>query len=251
MILVDNRAGSKELVKPLSHLGLTVSETTLDFGDIAFEGRGTKGVSVGVGIEFKQLEEFLQALRSGRFVGHQLAGMLLAYDFRWLVVEGEWRIEQSSGLILVERYNPKTRRKEWLPARPRMTVTELDKQLLTLQLCGGLTGAYFTPRPTDTLRVITTLYRWFCDRDMDAHTSHLTIYRPAPAVPVSDFRTIITGIPEVGWKVSLAAEKKFGSVRRAIAASPKEWADLETLRDDGKLRRVGEKIAAKIVASVS
>jgi len=246
MLLVDYRAGSKELVQPLSALGLPVEETTLDFGDIAFQGKGTLGVTVDVGIEFKKFAEFLQSIRSGRLVGHQLAGMLVTYDFRWLLIEGEYRVDKATGLLLTEQYVPKKRRKEWLPARPNMTASELNKQLITLQLCGGLTGVYFTSKNSDSLRVIGDLYHWFCDRDMDAHTSHLTVYQPASLVPTSEFCKIVRGIEGVGRRASLAAEKKFKTVRRAMRASIQEWAELTTLDDKGNTRRLGEKLAGRI-----
>ena len=246
MLLVDNRAGSKDLAAPLQQMGLSVELLEMPFGDVAFVGKGSLGVSVDVGIEFKQFEELLASIRSGRLVGHQLPGMILAYEFRWLVIEGEWRVDAKTGLLLTEQYVPKKRRREWLPARPNMTASELDKQLLTLQLCGGLNGVYFTPKPADTLRILASLYHWFCDRDMDAHTSHLAVYQPASLVPTSEFCKIVRGIDGIGRKASLAAERKFKTVRRAMRASIQEWAELETLDDKGKTRRLGEKVAGRI-----
>ena len=49
VIFVDYRAGSFELIAPLRKLGLQVEKTTLDFGDIMFEGRGEKAEKVLVG----------------------------------------------------------------------------------------------------------------------------------------------------------------------------------------------------------
>jgi ERCC4-type nuclease len=65
-------------------------------------------------------------------------------------------------------------------------------------------------------------------------------------VPISDFRQIVNGIPGVGFKASLAAERKFKTVRRAMRASIQEWAELTTLDDKGKPRRLGEKLAVRI-----
>jgi ERCC4-type nuclease len=243
--MVDYRQGSKELVVPLQQLGLEVSETTLDFGDVAFAGRGDGDVAIDIGVEFKQLEELLASLRSGRFVGHQLLGLRRTFEHSWLLVEGEYRIDPSSGLILTLQWSVKKKRKEWLPIRPRFTISELEKQMLTLQLKGGI-HVHFAQTRTDSLRYLSNLYRWWNDRSLDAHTSHLAIYHPPSLVPISDFRQIVNGIPGVGFKASLAAERKFKTVRRAMRASIQEWAELETLDDKGKPRRLGEKLAVRI-----
>jgi ERCC4-type nuclease len=245
MLLVDYRAGSKELVVPLRHLGLTVDETTLDFGDVAFQGRGDKDAPVDVGIEFKQLEELLASLRSGRFVGHQLIGLRNTFEHSWLLVEGEYRVDTQSGLILTLQWSVKKRRKDWLPVRPRFTISELEKQMLTLQLKGGL-HVQFTQTRTDSLRYLHNLYRWFTDVAFDAHTSHLAIYRAPTLLPISVFRQVVSGIPGVGFKASLAAEKRFKTIRRAVNARPEEWAAVSTIGDDGKGKRLGEKVASRI-----
>jgi ERCC4-type nuclease len=218
--MVDYRQGSKELVVPLQQLGLEVSETTLDFGDVAFAGRGDGDVAIDIGVEFKQLEELLASLRSGRFVGHQLLGLRRTFEHSWLLVEGEYRIDPSSGLILTLQWSVKKKRKEWLPIRPRFTISELEKQMLTLQLKGGI-HVHFAQTRTDSLRYLSNLYRWWTDRS-------------------------VNGIPGVGFKASLAAERKFKTVRRAMRASIQEWAELETLDDKGKPRRLGEKLAVRI-----
>jgi hypothetical protein len=148
-------------------------------------------------------------------------------------------------LILTLQWNPKKRRKDWLPVRPRFTISELEKQMLTLQLKGGL-HAQFTQTRIDSLRYLHNLYRWWTDRALDAHTSHLAIYHPPSLIPISIFRQVVSGIPGVGFKASLAAEKKFKTVRRAINARPEDWAALTTLDDKGKTRRLGEKVASRI-----
>jgi ERCC4-type nuclease len=239
MLLVDSRAGSKELVAPLQALGVPVCETTLDFGDVAFVGRGEGGAPIDIGVEFKKTEELIQSLRSGRLVGHQLIGMRQAYDFCWLVVEGDWRADAKTGLVAMKG------RKGWAPIRGSMSAGELEKQLLTLQLKGGL-NVRFTSSRSDTLRVLVNLYRWFSDTDMDKHRSHLAIYHPAPLTPISDFRQIVSGIPGVGFRASLAAEKAFKTVRRAMSATVAEWAELSTIDDKGKTKRLGEKVADRI-----
>ena len=58
-MLVDRRAGSKELVKPLRKKGLEVVETELEFGDVSFVGKGNGGADVHIGIEYKRLSDLV------------------------------------------------------------------------------------------------------------------------------------------------------------------------------------------------
>lgn len=81
MIYVDDRAGSCELAHPLQQRGLPAELTRLDFGDVAFVGRGEQDTPVWVGIEFKQLAEFVTSVRSERFQGYQLPGMRETYKY--------------------------------------------------------------------------------------------------------------------------------------------------------------------------
>ena len=243
MILVDSRVGSKELVTPLKRLSLPAEEVTLEFGDVAFEGRGEQGRPVSIGIEFKQIDELIQSLRTGRLAGHQLMGMrggeTPLYDWAWLVVEGEWKADRA-GQVLIQN-----KRGRWKPAHGQMTVGELDKQLLTLELRGGLHIVH-TKNRQRTLRFLAHLYRWWTDCDLDTHKSHLTIYHSPTLVPISDFRRVISGLPDVGLRFSLAAQKKFGSIRRAVNAHTRDWAALETVDDRGRTRKLGEKVASRV-----
>jgi ERCC4-type nuclease len=95
MILVDQRTGSADLEPQLKALGLPTELMFMEFGDIAWTGRGENGTAVQVGIELKKLPDLLTSLRDGRLPNHQVPGMLKkpegAYDYGWLIVEGKWR----------------------------------------------------------------------------------------------------------------------------------------------------------------
>lgn len=239
MLLVDYRAGSKELIKPLTKvLGADkVTEATLDFGDVAFHGRGLKNVPLDIGIEFKTIADIVQCCRDGRFSGHQLPGMRKTYDYSWLMIEGEWRHDQTSGLI-TQNYGSY---RGWRAIPGKMRASEFEKHLLTFELCGGVHVRYTNSR-ADSVRAIVELYRWWTDRSLDSHTSHLAIHTPVTLGTVSDVRKALMSWPGVGLKLGKVAEKTFGSVEKAASAAVQQWADLET---DG--RRFGELNAAKLV----
>jgi hypothetical protein len=128
-----------------------------------------------------------------------------------------------------------------------MNAGELEKQLLTLEMCGGVHVRH-TNSQRDTVRFLGSLYRWFTDKAMDAHTSHLAVHNPPMLFAVSKFRQAVMRWPGIGMKASAAVEKHFGgSIVRAAGAPVDEWADLETTDDRGKTRRLGTAAAKKIV----
>jgi len=225
-------------------LGLPVEETTLDFGDVMFEGRGEKGESVLVGIEFKKLEELVQAVRTERLQGYQLIGMRDTYKFGYLMYEGELLYDKAGSLQQWKkgRFGKKYR----VPMPGQMTVNELLKRVNVLHLCGGL-----TPIPTldrnHTLQAILALYRTFTDKDLDKHKSHIAAYEAPPIRPINGLRRTLKTFPDIGMKASLAAQLKFGTLIDAVNATVEEWASLEVVDDKGKPRRLGTTVAEKIV----
>ena len=260
MILLDRRGGSEgeksivdNLLNPLLAAGLPAQITTLDSADVAFTGKGTNGKVLDIGIELKRLDggstDLTQSLRSGRLAGHQLPRMVGphgAYDYGFLLVEGVWS-HDDSGQVVVEQ----GRKRKLVPIRGRMTASALDKQLLTLELCGGL-HVHHTNSRRDTIRFIGSLYRWFSDKPIDSHVSHLAIHDAPTLVPISPFRAAVNKFPNIGLKTSIAVEAHFkGILRKAVMASVDEWAGIQTTTDKGQLRRLGTKAAQQIVNFVN
>lgn len=241
MLLVDYRDGSKDLIRPLQKLGLEVEETDLEFGDIAFVGRGIGGKPVQVGIEFKKLSECIGSLRTERLQGHQAPGMQDAYDFRWLLVEGELHIDRAG---LLQR---RVGKREFKPIPGRMTLSEYNRRLLSMHLCWGLNPER-TDNTAQTMKWIEACYRSWTDVDQDKHTSHLGIYQPPTLVPISDFRRAVCSWPTIGIRTSKAVEDHFKYVSVAAVAGVSQWAEIEVITDAGKPRRIGTKDAEKIVA---
>lgn len=229
MILVDYREdskvkGSRGLWDDLKHTKLPIEKAHLDGGDLMFIGHGPEG-EVSVGVEFKKIRDLLSSIRTARLQGHQLL-KLQDYDFRYLLVEGEWRHDESGLVTLRGGYGT------WRSAPGRFSASELDKTIIGLPLRAGV-FVWPTTTRRDTIRWIESLYRGFTDKEWSEHSSHVGVHRPATLVPLSGFRSVVTGIPRIGIKTSLAVEKHFkGSLRRAVAARPKEWAKIEGIGMD-------------------
>jgi len=241
MLLVDDRAGSKELAAPLQKMGLLVELTRLEFGDVAFIGKGEGGKDVSIGIEFKQLGELVTSFRSERLQGFQLPGMRDSYDYSYLFFEGAWLYDKQGVLQRRSKHTGKLK-----PMEGKMTISELLKRVFVLHLRGGLNPWPTTSRP-DTLSSIRDLYRTWTDKALDEHTSHLGIYTAPSLVQMSDFRVTVSTFPGVGRAGSKAVEQFFeGNLARAVAASPAVWASIVIIDSNGKPRRFGEKVAERI-----
>ncbi len=231
MILVDYREatagkGSAGLWEDLKKTSLPLQQDKLDGGDLMFLGNGPEGKEVTVGIEFKKLRDLLSSLRSGRLQGHQLLE-LQPYDFRFLLVEGEWRHDEE-GFVIIRRGF-----KSWGRAPGSVRAAELDKTLLGLVLRAGVVVKETHTR-RDTVRWIESTYRNFTDKPWDEHGSHTGLYRPQSLVRPSPFCDFIAGIPGIGLKRAKAVERFFGGhPREAIAARADTWAHIEGIGKKG------------------
>lgn len=249
MLLVDERAGSKDLLKPLLDAGLSAELAMLEFGDVAFLGRGEKGADLWVGVEFKELSELGDAINSGRLPGHQLPGMVRTYERRYLLVEGQWRTNDEGRLM---RYDRRRQRFGAILGMP--PAVEVQKRLMTYATRGGL--AYWgTEDRRQTIDWLTTLYHFWTDRALDEHKSHIAIYnRDVDArllQPTNQFRQTVSTFPGVGREFLDGAEKKFkGRVQRAVLADPGQWAEVVATDKHGKTKRFGMKRATKLVESL-
>jgi len=233
VVLVDYRAGSKELVRPLEARGLEVVETELAFGDFAFEGKGADGATVQIGIEYKQLGELIQSMRSGRLEGHQLIGMRGAnpgesplYDFAYLLIEGEILYDKRNVLLEKKRKGWRGGAAELVPMHGTMNAHEFMKRMEVLHLCGGLNVRYAKDEAA-TVTTIEILYRTWTDKALDEHTSHLALYNPPPLRPVGPERLTYATLPGVGFELSGRVAEHFPTLGAAFAAPVSAWQEIE------------------------
>lgn len=229
MIHLDSRVGSKHLLRPLTAMGLPAGLTGLDFGDIAFDGKGPDG-SVPVGIELKRLDDLIGSLTTKRFQTHQLPGMLKTYKWPILIIEGQYR-ETHEGLI--EKGVTFGSRLNWMRHRSTMTYQRLEGTLLTLTFCTGF-RVIKTLDTQDTARTVARLYRWW-QKDWTCHQSHKVGSKGGPAQEGAMLRdpwfnrdqyfveSVAFQVPGLGAKRASAAAHYFGSARRMAWASPKTW----------------------------
>lgn len=252
MLLIDAATGSNELADPLRRMGLPVEVTHLDYGDIVFSGRGEAGSKLYIGIEFKKVGEFVGSLRSKRFQGHQLLGLTKDFDRRYLLIEGEFHSDKQ-GRAVVFRGAGKPK-----PLPGAGNAVALEQEIINLSTRGGCYVKQTTTR-NNTLRFIEAVYRYWTDKDLDEHKSHLAIYAPdldrGLLTPTSDFRRVLVVLlPGIGLSTSKAVEDRCtvngkASVRKMLSLSEQDWSEITTL-SKGKTRRLGDSRAKQIMGTL-
>lgn len=257
-LLVANESGSKELIAPLRDLGLPVEPVThavLPFGDIAFMGRGEKGAPLYIGIEYKKVAELAASLASKRFQGHQLLGLVnpeAGFDRRYLLVEGGFH-HDNAGRAVVFRGPGRPS-----PLKGTSTAVVLEQELLNIATRGGVPVIERQTR-RDAMRWVLAAYRYWTDKDLDQHKSHLAIYAPdfdrGLLAPPSDFRKALQVLlPGIGWATSKRLEeecwdssKQEGSFRKLMLKSEEWWANLTTFDKKGNPKKLGASRAKAIM----
>jgi len=234
-LALDDRVGSRHLAPALEALGLPVSIQRLDFGDAAFLGHGPLG-PVMVGLELKNLNDLLSSLRSGRLVGHQLPGMLVDYDHTWLLVEGQWRPNSTTGRLQVKQ-------RAWVDlhvGRRGWMYREVDSFLTTLEVMLGV-RVKRSGSSGETAAQIAGLYRWW-QKDWTRHHGHeaydtsrdgpLVELAPAPLV-----QRMAKELQGVGYQKARRVAQAFATPRVMASAPPGDWL---------KIEGIGKGLAARI-----
>ena len=235
-VFVDPRVGSLEIAPSLRQLALPVQELTLEFGDFAFEGNGPDGMAM-IGIERKVLSDMLASMRSGRFAGHQLPGLLTGYHTVYLLLEGVYRCGDGGVLEKPAWSRGGGRGTGWEPVRlgtSGFLYSELTNFLTSLENLAGLKIRHTASR-AQTAQTIEGLYHWW-GKQWDAHKSLGVVYTPGQQTldltPLTLIRKVAVQLPGVGWQKSVAIDRKWKSVLDMVIADQEDW---ESLPGFGKL----------------
>lgn len=220
-------------------MGLPVESTTLQFGDVSFVGKGVGGEPVAIAIEHKRLSDLVQSLTSDRLAGHQLPGMLNMYDRCWLIVEGSWAHDAAGRVTLFKAQGQRR------PVKGAPSAITLEQRLLTLEIRGGL-HVRCCPTRRDSLRFIQALYRFWTDRPLDQHTSHLALHAPdldrALSVPVSLKRQLAAQLPGIGYTRSALVDAYFPTIQSMVNATVADWTNVPG---------IGKTIATELVEAMT
>jgi len=221
VILVDSRVGSKDLVKPLGSISKLA---VLEFADAMFVGGGEGDKPVFVGIEIKTVKDALSCVSSGRFAGHQLPGLVKAYDVIYLLIEGAWRADRE-GLLEVP-YG-----KRWRTVnlgRRYFMWRDFELWLTSMESMGGLRLRFPYSRK-ETVETIRLLHRWWTHKDWGEHRSHLVANKSGGVLGVrhSLKRRIAAQLDGVGETRSKAVAEHFNTIGEMFVAQPEEWMEID------------------------
>lgn len=238
-LLVDRRIGSNDLYLPLLQAGVPSELTDLSFGDVAFLGRGESNTPVSIGVERKTIPDLVSSLMTGRLNGHQLPGLLKAFELSWILVEGGYACDDH-GTLLVPRKGG------WYPLSLRgqhFQAAALDAWLLTLTLRGGA-RLIQTWNTAGTIRWLKALYAWWTQKAFDEHHGHLAM---AEAIPEHDKVLLLqpnlvqrwaAQLPGIGYGKAATIKQRFPTALAMACAPQQQWMTI-----DG----IGSGIASRVV----
>lgn len=224
---VDPRAGSGPLFPLLQARGVPgVHLGPLDYGDMAIVGNGPEGCPVSVGVEYKKLPDMLQCIDNGRFVGHQLPGMLNHYDVIILLVEGIWR-ERSDGIIEVPHGS-----NGWSQIRVgngSAMSSGLEGFLNTMQFKVGI-KVLRTGTTSQTVHALYHMNRWWTTKEWEEHRAHLAFDNSQALALIRKpnlVRRVAKELPGIGMGRSGPVAKRFASVLDMAMAEAEDWQQIE------------------------
>jgi ERCC4-type nuclease len=236
-ILVDDRVGSRHYADLIGNSIALL--TRLEYGDAAWDGGGHS-----IGVEIKKLSDAVSCMYTGRLVDHQLPGMASAYDVRYLVVEGIWRPEPSTGIL--QYYKGELGKwGRWTDAstgKKRLMYSAFTSWLTTLEMQGGV-RVHSTSSAEVTAAWLKASWRWWqSDDHASFHTFHTMTGTGMELVRPGFTRRVAAELPGIGWEKSKAVAEHFGSVERMVSATEKDWQEI-----DG----IGAKLAKDAVSALA
>ena len=236
MLYIDPRAGSNTLLDKFPD---ECEELTLDYGDVAFFGNGPDNITWFIGLEYKKLDDVVQCIKSGRFTGTQLPGMMRTFDMCFLLVEGIPKADDQGHLISYKGRN--------VSYRMGLPYQAYDNFLSSVSMFSALSGKPCIVKTVgsqrETVRTINNLYLLFQKKWED----HIAMSRPDrtkmqtisydmsivpilptdPEYPTYVLQKALFQIDRVGWDVAGVIAEKFGTMENALAVGVKEWQTID------------------------
>jgi ERCC4-type nuclease len=249
MILIDSRTGSGELEPLFRGMGVPTSiYPEMPFGDFMFDGKGpvtdkNPSGKLSIGVERKSIRDMIQSIRSGRFSGHQLPGLIDMYDRVYVIIEGIYQPAPDG--LLVESRNG-----SWVPLNVGSTnymYSMVDKFVISIEESCGV-RFHRTAAKTETVHHIVNLYKEWNYKEYHQRRSHIAMVetRFETVTPWGLGRKVANQLPGIGTENSMAIDRHFGgSMERMVQADQKEWEGIELPRGAG-VRKLGKSLASQI-----
>jgi ERCC4-type nuclease len=250
VIWLDDRAGSKDLYSYLlSTAGAPeVVLTRLDFGDVMFSGLGQDDVLLTIGIEYKTVGDAVDCIKTGRFAGYQLPGLLKSFEIPYLLVEGRCKLAGEQ-----DKFGADGRNREYRGVyRGNITYAALAAWLASMESSGiRLRQAY---NKEESAALIVALWHWW-QKPWASHHSLKAIHEAAvPLVPLAsgsvafthEEPTIVAKVAKqlaegVGWDKANAIAEVFKTPEALLLANEKQLMEVHG---------IGKKLAKAILEGI-
>lgn len=206
----------------LSGMGYPSKITTLAFGDVAFTGRGPEGRPVRVGIEIKKLDDALGSMVTNRLSAHQLPGMLEAYEFIWVIVQGPFRPCRKSGAIQVPAFKGR-----WVDHRTGVTYRAFNRFLSGMEVQAGV-RVRKTFDSEETAITIGDLYAWW-SKEWDDHHLFRNFDETRPFLGLrtpTNVEEVASRIPGINWGKASMVGRRFQTPEDMMGATIQEWQSI-------------------------
>lgn len=248
MIYTSCLPNDQDMIRALGSMAIPINL----FTDACFASVDEKLVCV----ERKKIGDLVSCITNGRFLFQMQNCKEAGGDYLVLILEGRYRRNPDDGLLElpVWGFNPRTnhRAEVWEPVKPTMMFSRFDQYLTELQRDAGIVVKH-TENVHGTADTILALYQNF-QTPVSQHQSLKQMFKPpTPSVQLvrpSLLRRVASELPGIGWEWSAVVTEKFRSVKEMVAADVTVWAGLTKVSTDGKKRRLGQKVAEKIVSSL-
>ncbi len=222
-MLVDDRAGSKDLMKYRT-IKEIATLTRLDSGDVAIAGNGPQG-DVLVGVEVKSTWDVLSSANTGRLQATQVPAMLKTYDVSWLLQYGTYRPSPTDGSLQIRKKGKWTSFAIGSKYVPYGYIEALFFDLAAL----GVKVKHVSDM-AEAAAWLGVLYRWW-QKPWKAHKGMRTFDRsrdvtlmPSMDQDVYLRAKIAAQLPGVGFERAVAVANHFTSVVHMVTADEGEWA---------------------------
>jgi ERCC4-type nuclease len=227
-------------------------------GDVNFTGVGLKGEDTLIVVERKKPRDLAQCITDGRYLNQAQTAKTCGADVLVIIVEAvQLRSNPDDGLLEQLNWGISLRTMKrcqvWEPVKPTITYSRFDQYLTELAHLAGVIVKR-TADVHETVAVIKALWVNF-QTPPDEHNSLHSVYTtPLPGtllVKPSLVRRVAAELPGIGWAWSKAVLERFPTVRSMVDASVDDWAGLAHENSDGKKRRLGNKVAVRVVNALN
>jgi len=223
MILVDDRAGSKELIKYFTNCEAYLVRQP--FGDVAFLGWGPGEDLIPVGIEVKTLGDVLNCISDGRFAGHQLPGLMRHYSIIYLIIQAELRMDKW-GVLCAPR---KGGIKPIYKGSRAFMWRDLQSWLFTMEMLGGVKVRIVRTKREVGMTCL-ALYRWWTNKTWEEHHAHMA-FDTSHQRPLLGDHNLVTRMAKelehVGWTKAEKVGQRFKTPKEMVLAQEEDWESIE------------------------